>query len=129
VRGHYGLLRAVLPFLQKHRSQVVFINSSIATRPSTRGTGQFAATQHALRAVADTFRDEVGGGGIRVLSVYPGRTATPRTAMLFKTDGKIYSPELLLQPEDVSRVVAHALCLPRTAEVTEISIRPFTRWE
>jgi len=38
------------------------------------------ATQHALRAIADSLRDEVNADGIRVLSVYPGRTATPRMA-------------------------------------------------
>lgn len=128
MRGHYGLVHAILPFLAEHQGQVVFVNSSIATRPSTGGTGQFAATQHALRAIADSFRDEVSGNGIRVLSVYPGRTATPRTAALFERDGKIYSPELLLQPEDVAGVVTHALCLPRRAEVTDISIRPMAKW-
>jgi NADP-dependent 3-hydroxy acid dehydrogenase YdfG len=33
-------------------------------------------------------------------------------------------PELLLQPADVASVVINALSLPRTAEVTDISIRP-----
>ena len=36
-------------------------------------------------------------------------------------------PELLLQPEDVASVIVNALCLPRTAEVTDISIRPMIK--
>jgi NADP-dependent 3-hydroxy acid dehydrogenase YdfG len=35
-----------------------------------------------------------------------------------------YSPELLMQPEDVAAVVINAVTLSRTAEVTEVSMRP-----
>jgi NADP-dependent 3-hydroxy acid dehydrogenase YdfG len=67
----------------------------------------------------------VNRDGIRVLSVFPGRTATPPTQeRLHALEGRPYRPESLLQPEDVAAVVVHALCLPRTAEVTEIKIRP-----
>jgi NADP-dependent 3-hydroxy acid dehydrogenase YdfG len=34
---------------------------------------------------------------------------------------------LLLQPEDIAGVVLHALTLPRTAEVTDIHIRPLVK--
>jgi NADP-dependent 3-hydroxy acid dehydrogenase YdfG len=126
VRGHYGLTQALLPLLRKQKGQIVFINSSVGLRsPAT--VGQFSATQHAFRAIADSLRDEVNGDGIRVLSVYPGRTATPRMAALFEKEGKPYHPELLLQPEDIASMVTHALCLPRTAEVTDISIRPMLK--
>jgi NADP-dependent 3-hydroxy acid dehydrogenase YdfG len=126
VRGHYALTQALLPLLRKQKGQVVFINSSAGLRsPAT--AGQFSATQHAFRAMADSLRDEVNGDGIRVLSVYPGRTATPRMAALFEKEGKTYRPELLMQPEDIASMVAHTLVLPRTAEVTDISIRPMMK--
>jgi NADP-dependent 3-hydroxy acid dehydrogenase YdfG len=35
----------------------------------------------------------------------------------------------LLQPEDVGSTVLHALTLPRTAEVTDITIRPLAKIE
>ena len=38
-----------------------------------------------------------------------------------------YRPELLLQSADVASVVVNALSLPRTAEVTDISIRPMIK--
>ena len=65
--------------------------------------------------------------GIRVLSVYPGRTATPRVAKLFEKEGRAYQPDLLMQPEDIAEMVTHSLRLPRTAEVTDISIRPMQK--
>jgi len=126
VRGHYALTQSLLPLLRKRKGQVVFINSSAGLRsPAT--VGQFSATQHAFRAIADSLRDEVNGDGIRVLSVYPGRTATPRMEALFKKEGKPYRPELLVQPEDIASMVTHTLCLPPTAEVTDISIRPMSK--
>lgn len=124
VRGHYALVQALLPLLRRQQGQIVFINSSVATRPPTGGMGQFVATQYALRAVADSLRAEVNADGIRVLSVYVGRTATPRIAELFEKENRSYQPELLMQPEDVATMVAHALCITRTAEVTDISMRP-----
>ncbi len=110
LRSHYALTQALLPLLR-----------------SPAGVGQFSATQHALRAVADSLRDEVNADGIRVLSVFPGRTATPRMAALFEKENRPYRPELLMQPEDVASMVVHALSLPRTAEVTEISMRPLLK--
>jgi NADP-dependent 3-hydroxy acid dehydrogenase YdfG len=122
LRGHYALVQAMLPLLRKQRGQIVFVNSS-AGRQSAVGSGQFSAIQHALRAMADTLRAEVNVDGIRVLSVFPGRTATPRTATLFEGEGRPYRPELLMQPEDVAAMVACAVGLPRTVEVTDISMR------
>ncbi len=65
--------------------------------------------------------------GIRVVSIYPGRTASPMQAKIYETEGREYKPELLLQAEDVADAVVSALSLPRTAEVTDINIRPFLK--
>jgi NADP-dependent 3-hydroxy acid dehydrogenase YdfG len=123
VRGPYLLIQAMLPLLRAGQGQVVFINSTSGLRAHAR-SGQFAATQHAMKAIADSFREEVNADGIRVLAVFPGRTATLRTERLFQEERKAYRPELLMQPEDVAATVIHAIRMPRTAEVTEISIRP-----
>jgi NADP-dependent 3-hydroxy acid dehydrogenase YdfG len=127
VRGHYAVIQALLPLLRKQQGQIVFINSSVATRPASGGMGQFVATQYALRAIADSIRAEVNADGIRVLSVYVGRTASPRIAALFEKENRPYKPELLMQPEEVATMVTHALCLTRTAEVTDISMRPMCK--
>jgi len=126
VRGHYLMIQNMLPLLRKNTGQIVFINSSAGLRsPAT--TGQFSATQHAFRSIADSLREEVNESGIRVLSVFPGRTATPRIEKLFEKEGRAYQPDLLMQPEDVAEMVTHSLRLPRTAEGTDISIRPMQK--
>ena len=126
VRAPYLLTQRLLSMLTRNSGQVVFINSSVVTGPRA-GVSQFAASQHALRAIADTLRQEVNDAGIRVLSVFPGRTATSRQAALHAREGKEYHPEVLLQPEDIAAMVVAALKLPRTAEVTDISIRPMLK--
>lgn len=126
VRAPYLLTQALLPVLRERRGQVVFVNSSVVAG-GRAGVGQYAGTKLALKAQADSLRDEVNGLGIRVLSVYPGRTATPMQAAIFETEGRPYEPEKLLQPEDVAEMVLAALALPRTAEVTDIHIRPMKK--
>jgi NADP-dependent 3-hydroxy acid dehydrogenase YdfG len=61
---------------------------------------------------------------MRVLSIFPGRTATPMQERIFQAEGKEYRPERLLQPEDVAESVVNALRLPENAEVTDIHLRP-----
>jgi NADP-dependent 3-hydroxy acid dehydrogenase YdfG len=123
VRAPFALTKALLPMLKTRRGQIVFINSSAGIN-AMPNVGQYAATKHALKAVADSLRAEVHAEGVRVLSVYPGRTATPMRASIHEMQGMAYAPERLMQPEDVAAAVLHALGLPRTAEVTDIHIRP-----
>jgi len=126
VRVPYLLTQCLLSMLKSRKGQIAFINSTQGLQSRPR-LGQFAATQHALKAIADSLRDEVNSDGVRVLSVYPGRTATPRMESVFKMEGKEYRPELLLQPEDIAEAVINALTMPRTAEVTNINIRPLIK--
>lgn len=126
VRAPYALTQALLPMLRAQHGSIIFINSSAGL--NTRANiSQYSATKHALKAVADSFRAEVNADGIRVLSVYPGRTASPQQAAIHKAEGKTYSPELLMQPADVARIVVDALKVNITAEVTDISIRPMRK--
>ena len=128
VRAPYLLTQALLPMIRSRKGQIVFINSSAGLR-AREGVSQYAATKHALKAVADSLREEVNAEGIRVLSVYPGRTATPMQALVHEMEGKAYFPERLMQPEDIAAVVINALSLPGSAEVTDMHIRPFTNFD
>lgn len=123
VRAPYLLTKRLLPMLSAARGQIVFINSTAGLAAKRADVGQYAATKHALKAIADSLREEVNPRGIRVLSAYLGRTATPMQERLFQQEGHEYHPEALLQPEDIASIVVHILMLPSTAEVTDISIR------
>lgn len=126
VRGPYALTKLFLPMISARRGQVLFINSS-AGLAARANIAAYAATKHALKAIADSLRSEVNAAGVRVITVYPGRTATPQQARIHELEGKGYEPSRLLQPEDVAQAVLNALAMPRTAEVTDISIRPMQK--
>jgi NADP-dependent 3-hydroxy acid dehydrogenase YdfG len=126
VRAPYLLTQASLPLLRARRGQIIFINSSVGLTAKA-DVAQYAATKHALKAIADSLRAEVNADGMRVLSVFLGRTASPMQAAVHEDEGRTYRPEQLLQPEDVATVVIQVLALPRTAEVTDIQIRPLQR--
>ena len=127
VRAPYLLTQRLLPLLMAARGQIVFINSSVGLTAKRPDIGQYAATKHALKAIADSLREEVNPKGVRVLTLYLGRTATPMQEAIFRQERREYHPEALLQPEDVASVVIYALKLPPMAEVTDISIRPMRK--
>jgi NADP-dependent 3-hydroxy acid dehydrogenase YdfG len=126
LRAPYVLTQGLLPALKFRQGQVLFVNSS-AGLAARANTGQYAASKHALKAVADSLREEVNPAGVRVLSLFLGRTASPMQAAVYAMEGKAYHPELLMQPEDVAAMAIHALTLPRSIEVTEISMRPLLK--
>jgi NADP-dependent 3-hydroxy acid dehydrogenase YdfG len=126
VRAPYLLTQALLPALRANRGQIVFINSTAALA-ARANVAQYAATKHALKAIADSLREELNPHGVRVASVYPGRTATPLQAKIHVIEGKPYAPGRLMQPEDVATVVVNALTLPRTTELTDVMVRPMLK--
>jgi NADP-dependent 3-hydroxy acid dehydrogenase YdfG len=123
VLAPYSLLQALQPLLAASKALVIFLNSTQGLNASP-GVGQFAATQHAMRAIADSTRAEVNSLGVRVTSIFLGRTATARQAAIYAMERRSYVPEQLIQPADVANIVVNLVLLPRTSEVTEIAMRP-----
>ena len=126
VKGQMLLSTKLLPCFPAGSGQIVCINSSSGVNVNSQA-GIFSASKHAFRVLTDTLRAEVNEKGIRVLSVYPGRTNTPLIEKIFEQEDRAYEPEKLLQPEDVATTTIHCLKLPFTAEVTDIHIRPFIK--
>lgn len=123
LRAPYLLTQRLLPSLKTRAGQVVFVNST-AGLAAGANWGAYSAVKAGLKALADSLRAEVNAEGVRVLSVFPGRTATPMQAEVTRLEGRPYRPDRLVQAEDVAAMVLQALALPRTAEVTEIIVRP-----
>ena len=123
LRAPWQLTAGLLPRLIAAKGQVVVLNSSIwlNARPGLAG---YAASKYALKAMTDALRAEVNGQGARVLSVYPGKTASRMQAEASAAAGTPYDPERLLQPADIAASVLAALALPGTAELTDLHIRP-----
>jgi NADP-dependent 3-hydroxy acid dehydrogenase YdfG len=118
----YTLTRAILALVARGGS-VIVLNSSQGVR-ATGGTAAYAASKHALKGVTDALREELSDRGIRVTSIFPGRTATPGQAELYEAMSMPYRPDLLLQPESIAELVLAIVNLPPSAEVTDVYVRP-----
>jgi short-subunit dehydrogenase len=127
LRAPFVLTQALLPQLELSQGHVVFVNSSAGVAANAPDAALYAATKHGLRVFADSLRQEVNAHGVRVLSVYPGRTATPMQALVHAHEGRPYEPERLMQPEDVVAVVLTTLTLSPTVEVTDVIMRPMAK--
>lgn len=124
--GPYLLTQGLLPVLRTARAQVVFINSTAGLQ-AKGGLAQYAATKAGLKAVADSLRDEVNADGMRVLSVFPGRTRSVMQARIHELEGRAYDPERLMSPDAVAEIVTDALALDPSAELTDLTIRPMSK--
>jgi short-subunit dehydrogenase len=117
------LTRVTLPALRAARGTVVFVNSG-AGQTAHPGWSAYAASKHGLRALADSLRGEEAGNGVRVTSVYPGRTATPMQEKVHRQEGKEYDSDAWTRPETVADAIVHVLDLPRDATITDLTVRP-----
>jgi len=116
------LTRQVLPALRSARGTVVMVNSGAGLRANP-GWAAYAASKHGLRALADALREEEKPHGVRVSSVYPGRTATPMQAEVHRQEGQEYDASAWIQPGTVADAVLHVLDLPRDATLTDVTVR------
>ncbi|MBH5337135.1 SDR family oxidoreductase [Streptomyces pactum] len=117
------LTRLLLPQLRVAQGHVLFVNSGAGLRANAQW-GAYAASKHGLKALADALRWEESGNGVRVTSVYPGRTATPMQEKVHRQEGKEYDPGRWITPESVATTILTALDLPPGAEITDLSVRP-----
>jgi NADP-dependent 3-hydroxy acid dehydrogenase YdfG len=116
-RAPYLLTKLLLPTLRATAGHVVFIASTTTGRA---GIGQYAATKVALRAFAESLREELNPDGVRVTTIHLGRTATDMQRAVHEAEGRPFDPSRLIQPEDVASTVVHAVTLPATAQVSEL---------
>jgi short-subunit dehydrogenase len=117
------LTRLLLPQLRAARGHVVFVNSGAGLRAGARWSA-YAASKHGLKALADALRAEEADSGLRVTTVYPGRTATPMQEKVHRQEGRDYDPERWMTAESVATTILTALDLPRVSEITDLSVRP-----
>ena len=120
------LTRALLPLVRAERGNIVFVNSG-AGLTANAGWGSYAASKFALKALADALRAEETPHGVRVTSVYPGRTATPMQQKARQQEGGTYDADAYLDAATVAATIAFALNAPRDAVLTDITVRPGPR--
>ena len=84
----------------------------------------YAASKFGLRALADSLRAEEQEHGVRVTTVYPGRTATPMQQKVHEQEGTDYDADAWIDPATVAGAILHVLDLPPDATISDLTIRP-----
>jgi short-subunit dehydrogenase len=117
------LTRICLPALRAAGGTVVFVNSGAGLSAQPQWSA-YAASKFGLRALAESLRAEEHEYGVRVSTVYPGRTATPMQQKVHTQEGRDYDAAEWIDPATVVDAILHVLDLPGDATVTDLTLRP-----
>jgi NADP-dependent 3-hydroxy acid dehydrogenase YdfG len=117
------ITRELLPAVRRGHGTVVFVNSTQGLRASA-GWSAYAASKFGLRALAEALREEEAAHGVRVTTVYPGRTGTPMQEKVHAHEGRAYDAAAWVTPETVADAICHVLDLPVGATIPDLSVRP-----
>lgn len=137
VIGQIATTQALLPIIREGRGRIVFMSSIGGRTKALPLLGPYAASKHAIEALADALRVELRPWGIHVALVEPGNIATPiwdkgdaaldglitslpaegqkryRTPLERSRKIAVAMGKRGIPPERVARRVAHALESPR----------------
>lgn len=115
--------RILLEPVRRGQGTHVFVNSGSGLRANPHWAA-YSASKFGLRGFADSLRAEEAEHGVRVTSVYPGRTATAMQELVHDQEGKDYDPGEWLRPETVVDAILGVLDLSEDATVPDLTIRP-----
>jgi short-subunit dehydrogenase len=115
--------RVLLEPVRRARGTHVFVNSGSGLRANPEWAA-YNASKFGLRGFADALRAEEAEHGVRVTSVYPGRTATRMQEEVHAQEGKEYDASAWIQPQTVVDAVLGALDLGEDATIPDVVIRP-----
>ncbi len=116
VLGCAYTIRATIPALKDSTGHLL-LTSSVAGRRMLSGS-LYSATKHAVTAMAEAARQDLGDTGVRTTSIEPGMVDTP----FF--DNPVRDA---LEPDDIARAVLYAVTQPAHVDVNEILIRPVSQ--
>ncbi|THV31338.1 SDR family oxidoreductase [Glycomyces paridis] len=117
------LTRLLLPALRAARGHVLFLNSGAGLSAAPR-LGSYAASKHALRALADSLRAEERGNGLRVTSFYPSHFDTDMQRDLREQYGSDYDRSRAMSAETVAATILGVLDAPEDMVVNELRVEP-----
>lgn len=127
ILGVLYAIHAALPAMTRQREGHIVVVSSGTGRyihPST----VYSGTKHAVGAIAESLRREVGKDGIRVTSIEPGAVRTEFTAQMRAEVRESVERRLgdmeQLESEDVANAILYAVTQPRRVNVNILTLYP-----
>ena len=117
------LTRTLLGHVRRAQGTHVFVNSGSGLRANP-GWASYNAAKFGLRGFADALRQEEQEHGVRVTTVYPGRTATAMQERVHAQEGKEYDESAWIRPATVVDAILHVLDLGPDATIPDLVVRP-----
>ena len=138
VLGQWRVAKAVLPHMRaRGRGKIVSV-SSTAGRMTTPLLGMYAASKHAVEAISEALRFEVGGLGVEVCILEPGMFRSDWQTTNLDVSGPLregrsaYSPAVVRSLADFRAVAAtrpgSASVAAALADIVELEQRLPMRW-
>lgn len=130
IKGVLNTTAAVLPHMIGRKSGHVVNTSSIAGRKVFAGLSVYCATKHAITALSDGMRIELGKKhNIRVTCVQPGAVETELYDQISDPAARQQMDDLktqmeFLKAEDIADTVLFALRSPRHMDIAEVFVMP-----
>jgi short-subunit dehydrogenase len=116
---------ALLPALRRARGLVLFANSAATlSAGAAAGRSTYVASKSGVRSFADALRQEESSHGVRVTTVFPGRTDTAMQERVYEYEKKVYDAAELMGPDTVARSILHVVDLPIDTTIHDLTIRP-----
>jgi len=115
------LTRVLLPRLRQVKGQVLFVNSGAGLQANASWSA-YAASKFALKAFAESLSAEELPSGLRVMTVYLGRTATAMQQRVRAEENAPYEPERYIQPENLASTIRLMLELPRDTVLAQVIV-------
>lgn len=124
----YTCKAAIGPMKARGRGDIINISSQ-AGRKTGPMVGAYAASKHALNAISDSLRQEVGGNGIRVCVLMPGATSTEVAASISNPNFRaaIHShvtKDGAVAASEIASAIVFIVSQPQRVNIDLISIRP-----
>lgn len=129
VNGLLDLTHAVTPFMIERRNGHILNIGSVAGITPYKGGTAYCASKAAVHMITDCLRMDLGGTGIRVSTVAPGRVAeTAFSEVRYKGDkdkaDSVYQGYRVLTASDVAENIAWILEQPKHINIQELVILP-----
>ncbi|MGF1471974.1 MAG: SDR family oxidoreductase [Rubrobacteraceae bacterium] len=121
----YTTRAAVRILLEKEAGDIVFVSSISGRRVPRPDSTVYAATKHAVNAIAEGLRMDLTGKGVRSIVVEPGVVRTKLPENLHPSAEEFYAEKEYapLEAEDVASAVLYALEQPPRVSTNEILVR------
>lgn len=118
------ITRALLPALRRASGLVLIANSTATLSAGVAGRSAYVASKSGVRGFADVLRLEESTHGVRVTTVFPGRTDTAMQERVHEHEKKVYDAAQLMRPDTVARSILHVVDLPVDTTIHDLTIRP-----